>query len=62
MRMEFRILNRMLDGPRFLRRHPRRPDRQGLDAALGAGDRLEGVDPAAVEAYFAPLADGDLEL
>ena len=38
MRMEFRILNRMLDGPRFLRGHPRRDHRQGLDAALAAGD------------------------
>ncbi len=61
MRMEFRILNRMLKGHDFY---------EGIRAALidkgstprWVPDHLEGVDPAAVEAYFAPLADGDLEL
>lgn len=61
MRMEFRILNRMLAGQDFY---------EGIRAVLvdrgstprWRPDRLEDVDQAAVEAYFAPLPGGDLAL
>ncbi len=61
MRMEFRILNRMLEGHDFY---------EGIRAAIiDKGSvpnwqpaRLEEVGTAAVDAYFAPLADGELEL
>ena len=47
--------------PRLLRRHPRGAGRQGLEAALAAVT-LEDVRTADVDAYFAPLPDGDLAL
>jgi enoyl-CoA hydratase len=61
MRMEFRILNRMLTGHDFY---------EGIRAVLidkGARPawrpaRIEDVDPAGIEAYFAPLADGELDV
>jgi enoyl-CoA hydratase len=61
MRMEFRILNRMLDGRDFY---------EGIRAAIvdkgstpvWSPATLEEVDPAAIDAYFAPLPNGDLEL
>lgn len=61
MRMEFRILNRMLAGHDFY---------EGIRAALVDKDgtprwkpaRLENVTAAMVDAYFAPLPDGDLTL
>ena len=61
MRMEFRILNRMLAGHDLF---------EGIRAALidkGSAprwqpSRLEDVPTAAVDAYFAPLPDGDLAL
>ena len=61
MRMEYRILNRMLTGHDFY---------EGIRAVLidkGSTPawrpaRIEDVDPAAVEAYFAPLEDGELEV
>ncbi|TWH01298.1 enoyl-CoA hydratase/carnithine racemase [Mesorhizobium sp. J18] len=61
MRMEYRILNRMLTGHDFY---------EGIRAALidkGSTPqwkpaRLEDVDPADIEAYFAPLPNGELEL
>ncbi|RST87367.1 enoyl-CoA hydratase/isomerase family protein [Aquibium carbonis] len=59
MRMEFRILNRMLTGHDFY---------EGIRAALidkGSTPawrpaRIEDVEPAAIEAYFEPLAGGEL--
>ncbi len=59
MRMEFRILNRML---------PSHDLYEGIRAALIDKDsvpnwqpaRLDDVDAAAVDAYFAPLPDGEL--
>jgi enoyl-CoA hydratase/carnithine racemase len=61
MKMEFRILNRMLQSHDLY---------EGIRAALiDKGSvpawqpaRLEDVDPAAIDAYFAPLPDGELEL
>ncbi|PSJ63895.1 enoyl-CoA hydratase/isomerase family protein [Pseudaminobacter soli (ex Li et al. 2025)] len=61
MRMEFRILNRMLHGHDFY---------EGIRAAVIDKDgkpvwepaSFDAVDPEAIDAYFAPLADGDLEL
>jgi enoyl-CoA hydratase len=61
MRMEFRIVNRMLAGHDFY---------EGIRAAIiDKGSKpvwrpptLADVDAAAVEAYFAPLPDGDLKL
>ena len=61
MRMEFRILNRMLQGHDFF---------EGIRAAIidkGSSPKwrpatLDAVDPAAIEGYFAPLAEGDLAL
>ncbi|NGN44370.1 enoyl-CoA hydratase/isomerase family protein [Mesorhizobium sp. CGMCC 1.15528] len=61
MRMEFRILNRMLDGRDFY---------EGIRAAIvdkgstpvWTPSTLEEVDPAAIDAYFAPLPNGDLAL
>lgn len=61
MRMEFRILNRMLAGHDFY---------EGIRAALidkGSTPewrpaRLEDVDPADIDRYFAPLPGGDLTL
>jgi enoyl-CoA hydratase/carnithine racemase len=61
MRMEFRILNRMLAGHDFY---------EGIRAAViekGTAPawqpaRLEDVDEAAIDAYFAPLGDGELTL
>lgn len=61
MRMEYRILNRMLTGHDFYEgiratiiEKDGKPDWQPADIA--------GVDPAAIEAYFAPLDDGELRL
>lgn len=59
MRMEFRILNRMLTGHDFY---------EGIRAVLidkGSTPawrpaRIEDVDPAEIEAYFAPLVGGEL--
>jgi enoyl-CoA hydratase/carnithine racemase len=59
MRMEFRILCRMLTGHDFY---------EGIRAVLidkGSTPawrpaRVEDVDPADIEAYFAPLANGEL--
>ena len=61
MKMEFRILNRMLAGHDMY---------EGIRAALiekgsvprWQPSRLEDVSSAAVDAYFAPLPDGDLLL
>lgn len=61
MRMEFRIVNRMLHGHDFY---------EGIRAAIidkgsrpkWRPDRLDAVDPADVESYFAPLPEGDLVL
>lgn len=61
MKMEFRILNRMLQSHDLY---------EGIRAALidkgSVPDwqpaRVEDVDPAAIDAYFAPLPDGELEL
>jgi enoyl-CoA hydratase/carnithine racemase len=61
MNMEFRILNRMLAGHDFY---------EGIRAALVDKDRkpkwspatLDAVDPAAIEAYFAPLGPRELGL
>ncbi|HEY6631778.1 MAG TPA: enoyl-CoA hydratase/isomerase family protein [Rhizobiaceae bacterium] len=61
MRMEFRILNRMLESHDLY---------EGIRAALihkgSAPDwkpaRLEDVDPAAIDAFFAPLPGGELVL
>lgn len=61
MRMEFRIVNRMLAGHDFY---------EGIRAVLvdkGSTPiwhpaRLEELDPADVDAYFAPLPGGDLDL
>lgn len=61
MRMEFRILNRMLQGQDFY---------EGIRAALVDKDSkplwrpaaLDAVDPTEIDAYFAPLPDGDLSL
>jgi enoyl-CoA hydratase len=61
MRMEFRIVNRMLQGHDFF---------EGIRAAIiekGSPPRwdpptLAGVSEAAVKAYFAPLSGGDLVL
>jgi enoyl-CoA hydratase/carnithine racemase len=61
MRMEFRILNRMLAGTDFY---------EGIRAAVIDKDNapkwrpatLAEVDPAAVDGYFAPLGEGELKL
>ena len=61
MRMEFRILNRMLQGQDFY---------EGIRAALVDKDSkplwrpatLDEVDPNEIDAYFVPLPDGDLSL
>ena len=61
MRMEFRILKRMLAGHDFY---------EGIRAAVIDKDNapvwrpasLEEVDPAAIAAHFAPLDDGELKL
>ena len=61
MRMEFRIVNRMLEGHDFY---------EGIRAAIiEKGSKPEwrpaslgAVDPADIEAYFAPLPEGDLAL
>jgi len=61
MRMEFRILNRMLEGPDFY---------EGIRAAVIDKDNapvwrpadLAAIDAAAVERFFAPLPGGELEL
>ncbi|MBA3449482.1 MAG: enoyl-CoA hydratase/isomerase family protein [Pseudaminobacter sp.] len=61
MRMEFRIVNRMLAGHDFY---------EGIRAAIIEKDAkphwrpatLDAVDPAAIEAHFEPLPDGDLAL
>jgi len=61
MRMEFRIVNRMLAGHDFY---------EGIRAALidkgstpvWQPSRIEDVDDAAINAYFAPLPGGDLVL
>ena len=61
MRMEFRILHRMLEGHDFY---------EGIRAAMiDKGDSpgwnpamLEEVDPVAIERYFAPLGAEELVL
>lgn len=61
MRMEFRILSRMLTGHDFY---------EGIRATIMERDSspqwqpasLDAVDPADVDAYFAPLGDGELIL
>jgi enoyl-CoA hydratase len=61
MRMEFRIVSRMMTGHEFY---------EGIRAAVVDKDnaprwspgRIEEVDDAAVDAYFAPLPGGDLRL
>ena len=61
MRMEFRIVNRMLAGHDFF---------EGIRAAViekgtvpqWRPERLDEVDPASIDAYFAPLPGGDLVL
>ena len=61
MKMEFRILNRMLEGPDFY---------EGVRATLvekGTAPhwrpaRIEDVDPADIDTFFAPPAAGDLVL
>jgi enoyl-CoA hydratase len=61
MRMEFRILNRMLKNHDFY---------EGIRAALVDKTRdpawkpasLDNVDPAAIDAFFAPLDEGELQL
>lgn len=61
MRMEFRILNRMLSGHDFY---------EGIRAVIVDKDNapvwrpatLEAVDRAAIDAYFAPLPNGELDL
>ncbi|MCT7375860.1 enoyl-CoA hydratase/isomerase family protein [Chelativorans salis] len=61
MRMEFRIVNRMLGNGDFY---------EGIRAAIVDKTKapawqpasLDAVDPAAIEAFFAPLPDGELEL
>ncbi|WP_309086093.1 enoyl-CoA hydratase/isomerase family protein [Chelativorans sp.] len=61
MRMEFRILNRMLKNHDFY---------EGIRAAIVDKTKdpvwrpasLEEVDPAAIDAFFAPLDEGELEL
>ncbi|MEP9396042.1 enoyl-CoA hydratase/isomerase family protein [Mesorhizobium sp. KR2-14] len=61
MRMEFRILNRVLYGHDLY---------EGIRAALVDKDNkpvwqpasLEAVDPVAIDAYFAPLPNGELVL
>jgi len=61
MRMEFRILSRMLAGHDFYEGiRAVLIDKGSTPAWLPA--RIEDVDPAAIEAYFAPLADGELEV
>ncbi|MDI6027662.1 3-hydroxyisobutyryl-CoA hydrolase [Corticibacterium sp. UT-5YL-CI-8] len=61
MRMEFRILNRMLEGKDFY---------EGIRAAVIDKDaapvwsppRLEDIDPADIDRYFQPLGDRELVL
>ncbi len=61
MRLEFRLTNRFMAGRDFY---------EGVRALIIDKDqvpewnpsRLEGVSGAAIDAYFAPLPDGDLEL
>lgn len=61
MRLEYRIVRRILDGHDFF---------EGVRAVLvdkdhapvWRPDRLEDVEEATIEAYFAPLAGGDLPL
>ena len=61
MQMEFRILNRMLKNHDFY---------EGIRAALidktkdpaWSPASVEDVDPAAIEAFFAPLEEGELQL
>lgn len=61
MRMEFRILNRMLHGHDFY---------EGIRAAIVDKDgkpvwqpaSFDAIDPAAIDAYFSALPDGDLIL
>ena len=48
--------------PRPLRGHPRGADRQGLGATAGSRPGWRMSARAAVDAYFAPLPDGDLVL
>ncbi len=60
MKMEFRILNRMLKGHDFY---------EGIRATIiekgskphWRPDSLDKVEPEAIDAYFAPLPDGELE-
>jgi hypothetical protein len=61
MNMEFRILNRMLAGHDFY---------EGIRAVLVDKDRqpkwrpagLDAIDPAMIDAYFAPLGERELGL
>ena len=62
MRMEFRILNRMLRGHDFYEGIRAAIIDKGSTPALGARRRSTEVDEAAITAYFAPLPGGDLVL
>jgi enoyl-CoA hydratase/carnithine racemase len=61
MRLEFRILNRMLQGHDFY---------EGIRARIVDKDNaprwdpptLEAVDPGDIDRYFAPLGEGELDL
>ena len=61
MRLEYRIVNRVLENAEFF---------EGVRAIIIDKDntphwnpaRLEDVDAAAIEAYFAPLGDKELDL
>jgi len=61
MRMEFRILNRMLANRDFY---------EGIRAAVVDKTKdpdwspasIDEVDPAVIEGFFAPLEEGELEL
>ena len=61
MRMEYRVVNRMLTGHDFY---------EGIRAVLVDRDNkpvwepatLDGITPAAIDAYFAPLEAPELDL
>jgi enoyl-CoA hydratase len=61
MRMEFRIVSRILDGVDFYEGvRAVIVDKDGAPRWSPAG--LDGVSRADVEAYFAPLPEGELDL
>ena len=59
MALEFRIVSRMVDTARLLRRRPGRRDRQGPVPAAGPGRRC-ACDSREGGGYFAPLARPEL--